>query len=71
MLVKRSITWDAFDRNWCPVCVKKVEMKHIQTNLPGIAAQQCPECKSHYQANYLEDGEDLLEVADELKFEEI
>jgi len=70
MFVKRSVTWEAFARDWCPACVKKVVMKHIQTHLPGIAAQQCPECKSHYQTNYLEDGEDLLEVADNLIFEE-
>jgi len=71
MFVKRSVTWEAFDRDWCPTCVKKVVMKHIQTNLPGIAAQQCPECKTGYQANYLEDGEDLLDVPEHLKFEEV
>jgi hypothetical protein len=71
MFVKRSVTWDTFDRNWCPTCAETTEMEPIRTGLPGIATQKCPICKHQYQANFLEDGEDLLEVPDELKFEEV
>jgi hypothetical protein len=38
------------------------------TGLPGIASKSCPDCDSSYLANFLESGEDLLEVPDEFTF---
>ncbi len=53
-----------FNSNWCPVCAKIVEMEYIHTGLPGIAAQKCTECDSNYQANYIEDKNDILTIPD-------
>ena len=64
MQITRKATWDAFSANWCPVCAKTVEMEHMHTGLPGIAAQKCPECCANYQANYLENGDDMLTIPD-------
>lgn len=60
-LVTRKLTYLMFENNWCPVCGKVTEMKNIQTNLPGIFAQQC-ECKNNFQANYLENCNDELKI---------
>ena len=37
-------------------------MERIRTGMPGIQAAKCPDCGTHYQANFLEDGEDMLDV---------
>ena len=65
MEVTRKATWDAFDANWCPRCAKTVEMERIHTGLPGICAQKCKACDSHYQANYLEEENDMMTVPDD------
>ena len=60
--IKRSETWKMFEDNWCPNCGKKTEMERIHTGMPGIQAQKCPDCGTHYHANYLEDADDVLQV---------
>lgn len=70
MKVKRSDTLKSFEMNWCPICAKVVDMEPRITGLPGIASKRCPECDSHWQANYLEDPNDLLEVDDNFIFPE-
>jgi len=69
MKVTRKETWNAFNENWCPICAMKVEIIPIVTGLPGISAWGCPTCKSQYQANFLEDAEDILEIPDNFVME--
>jgi len=63
MEILRKDVNEMFEKKWCPICAKVTDMKPIFTNLPGIVAQQC-ECGIGFQANYLEDDNDLLTIPD-------
>jgi len=65
MKITREQTWDMGFQKWCPVCGKVVDMEPISTGMPGITASKYPECDGHYQYNYLESKDDLLEVPDD------
>ena len=64
MKVTRKDTWETFDANWCPQCAGIVVMKTVHTGMPGICAKTCNKCGAHYQANYLEDANDLMTIPD-------
>lgn len=68
MKVTREKTWVAFNSGWCPNCAAYTKMEHIYTGLPGIASQNCLSCGTNYQANFLENGADELEVPDNFVF---
>jgi hypothetical protein len=67
MKLLREQTWLMFEAKWCPVCGEITRMEQVRTNFPGIQAQKCNVCNKHFQANYLEDGKDELEIPDSFK----
>jgi len=63
MQIKREKSWRMFDINWCVACGKVTDMEQIRTGLPGIQSKKCNGgCNSHYQANFLEDAEDMVNI---------
>lgn len=64
MNITREAFLSAFGIDWCPHCGRPTTMRRINTGLPGILAQECTECHMNYQANFLEDDAELIEVPD-------
>ena len=62
ILVTRADANKMLTENWCITCGKFVEMKSIDTGLPGIFGAACPECDSHFSINILEDDADLINL---------
>ena len=62
-MVKRETLVNLFIRKWCMACGKVTDMVPIKTGLPGILAQKCP-CGMNYQANFLEDEDELVTIPD-------
>lgn len=67
MKVKREILNNLTLKGWCAVCADYTANEKIHTGMPGIQCFRCPACLSHFQANLLEDNDDLLDVDDNLK----
>jgi hypothetical protein len=63
--IKRKQIFDMYDANWCPQCGKVIKME--KTHTESIAVCKCTECNGSIQVNFLEDGEDIMEVPDFLK----
>ena len=66
MEVKRSNLHKMFEASWCVVCGDHTDMKYIQTGMPGIQAKECA-CGACFQANYLEDPDDVITLPDTYK----
>ena len=60
--VRRAIVNEAVAKFWCPKCGKQTKQTVLRTGMPGIVAQTCDECDTHYHANFLEDDEDMIRV---------
>jgi hypothetical protein len=58
--ITRQQTWDAFEANHCPRCNKVVDMERIPTHMPGIQCKKCLECSGFFQANFLDDADDII-----------
>ena len=67
MKVKREILNNLTLKGWCAVCADYTANEKIHTGLPGIQCFAC-KCGARFQANLLEDNEDMLEVDDIFKF---
>ena len=67
-LVSRAIVNEAIAKRWCPKCGKQTKHTNVPTYMPGIIAQTCNECSTHYQANFLEDDADMIRAPVDLTF---
>lgn len=68
MKIKRQQIFDMWDTNHCPKCNKTSEFTAIPTGMPGIACKKCEGCGGYFQADFLEDGDDILECPDDFVF---
>jgi len=65
MQIKRKDTWKMYDDEWCPDCGKNTKMSIISTGLPGMQYKEC-ECGKFLFANFKENGDDILDVPEEI-----
>lgn len=65
MKLKRSEALHMFENDYCYACNQVSTFEKINTGLPGIIAKRCKSCDVGLQANYLEDGNDMIEMLDD------
>ena len=68
MKIARQKIWDNLSHKYCSNCKNTVEFENNGRVGPGVFYIKCPKCEMSFLINYLEDGQDLLEVEDCLSF---